>query len=77
MLIQTRCARVTGPLTYLNGSGRKQNVPLGPCLVEVMGGRFADVIWGTRGQRSVAFPLEDIEAAQHHGHLEFIPGAPA
>ncbi len=76
MDILTRCGRITGPVTYFNGSGRQQRIPLGPCLVEVLGGRFVDVVWGTRGQSSVAFTIEEIEAAQHQGHLEFIPGTP-
>jgi hypothetical protein len=28
-----------------------------------------DIIWGTHGERCVALPVEEIEAAQTHGHL--------
>ncbi len=65
----THRARITGPIAYLSGSGRKQNIPIGPCLVERLGGRSIDIIWGTRGQSSVALPVEEIEAAQDQGHL--------
>ncbi|MCV2359121.1 hypothetical protein LNV08_09045 [Paucibacter sp. TC2R-5] len=69
MNITTHRARITGPVSYTAGRGRKQNIPIGPCLVESLGGRSIDIIWGTRGQSSVALPIEDIEAAQDHGHL--------
>jgi len=69
MDITTQRARITGPIPYLAGSGRKQNIPIGPCLVERLGGRSIDIIWGARGQSSVALPIEEIEAAQNHGHL--------
>jgi hypothetical protein len=69
MDIRTHRARIMGPVSYLSGSGRKQNIPIGPCLVERLGGRSIDIIWGARGQSSVALPVEEIEAAQDHGHL--------
>lgn len=69
MDITTHRARITGPVPYLAGSGRKQNIPLGPCLIESLGGRSVDIIWGVRGQSSVALPLEEIQAAKHSGHL--------
>jgi hypothetical protein len=67
--ITTHHARITGPLSYLSGKGRKQTIPVGPCLVECIGGRSIDIIWGERGQRSVALPIEEIQAAPDHGHL--------
>jgi hypothetical protein len=72
MAITTHSARITGPVSYLAGSGRKQRIPIGPCLVENQGGHCIDVIWGVRGQSSVALPIEEIEAAQDHGHLVFL-----
>ena len=42
---------------------------IGPCLVESLGGRSIDIVWGTRGQSSVALPIEEIEAARNDGHL--------
>ena len=69
MDITTHRARITGPVPYRSGSGRKQNIPIGPCLVERLGGRSIDIIWGTRGQSSVALPVAEIEAAQDLGHL--------
>jgi hypothetical protein len=69
MDITTHRARITGPVSYLSGSGRKQNIPVGPCLVDSVGGRSIDVIWGERGQSSVALPIEEIQAARDHGYL--------
>ncbi len=69
MNISTHRARITGPVPYLSGSGRRQNIPIGPCMVECAGGRSVDIVWGTRGQSSVALPVEEIEAAQDQGHL--------
>ncbi len=69
MDITTHRARITGPVSYRSASGRKQNIPIGPCLVESRGVRLIDIIWGTRGQSSVALPVEEVEAAQDHGHL--------
>ena len=69
MDITTHRARIVGPVTYRAGTGRRQNIPIGPCLVESIGGRSIDIVWGTRGQSSVALPVEEIEAAQDHGHL--------
>lgn len=69
MLIKTHRARITGPVSYLAGTGRKQHIPIGPCLVESLGGQLMDIIWGAQGQRSVALPVEEVEAAQHQGNL--------
>jgi hypothetical protein len=69
MAITTHRARIVGPVSYRAGSGRMHSIPIGPCLVESLGGRSIDIIWGARGQSSVALPVEDIEAAQEHGHL--------
>jgi hypothetical protein len=69
MDISTHRARITGPVPYLAGSGRKQNIPIGPCLIESLGGRNVDIIWGVRGQSSAALPIEEIEAAKDLGHL--------
>jgi hypothetical protein len=69
MEFTTHCARVTGPVAYLGGSGLKQNIPIGPCLLESIGGRSIDIVWGERGQNVVALPVEEIESAQEHGHL--------
>jgi hypothetical protein len=68
-IFSTHRARITGPVTYVSGNGRKQNIPIGPCLVECLAGRSIDIIWGQRGQSSVALPFETIEAAQDLGNL--------
>lgn len=65
----THRARVTGPIAYASGSGRTQHIPIGPCLVEQFGGQSIDIVWGSRGQSSVALPTAVIEAAQDQGHL--------
>ena len=44
-------------------------IPIGPCLVETQDGRSTDIIRGAQGQRSVALPVEEIEAARDEGHL--------
>lgn len=62
-------ARITGRLTYLSRTGRRQVIPVGPCLVEVLGGRSLDIICGVSGQRSAALSIEEIRAAQDLGHL--------
>jgi hypothetical protein len=69
MEITTHRARITGPIPYSVGSGRVQNIPKGPCLIECLGGRNVDVIWGARGQSSAALPIEEINAAKDLGHL--------
>ena len=69
MDITTHRARIVGPVSYRAGTGRKQNIPIGPCLLEGLGGRSVDIIWGARGQSSVSLPAEEIETAQEHGNL--------
>jgi hypothetical protein len=39
MNITTHRARITGPISYGEDNGRKQSIPIGPCLVECSGGR--------------------------------------
>ena len=62
-------ARITGPISYQVDQGRQRNIPIGPCLVESLGGPSIDVIWGERGQSSVALPVEEIRAARARGDL--------
>ena len=69
MQFTTHHARITGPVSYRAGSGRQQHIPVGPCLLESLGGRSIDIIWGARGQSSVALTIEQIKAARDHGHL--------
>jgi len=69
MDMTTHRAPITSPVPYRGGTGRMQNIPIGPCLVETTDGQSIDIIWGARGQRSVALPVEEIAAAQDHGHL--------
>jgi hypothetical protein len=72
MEFTTHRARITGPVCYLAGSGRMQNIPIGPCLVEILGGASIDIVWGTRGQSCVALPVEVVETAKGQGHLVII-----
>jgi len=47
MNITTRSARITDLGPFLVGPGRKQNIPIEPCLIEAVGGRSSvDIIWG-------------------------------
>ena len=69
MTITTHSACITGPVPYRAASGHKGNIPLGPCLLERLDNQWIDIVWGARGQRSAALAVEDIEAAQQHGHL--------
>ena len=69
MDLTTHHARITGPVPYRAGSGRQQNIPIGPCLIQRLGGLSIDVIWGARGQSSVALPIEEVKAAWDQGHL--------
>lgn len=62
-------ARIVGPVAYRSGSGRMQNIPIGPCLVEAFGGPSVDVIWGKRGQSSVALSVEALQSARDEGRL--------
>jgi hypothetical protein len=65
----TRQARITGPVPYRSGSGRQMNIPIGPCLLEGLDSPRVDIIWGTRGQSSVALTIAEVLAAREHGHL--------
>lgn len=69
MNMTTHRARILAPVSYRAASGRKQKIPIGPCLVESLGARQIDIIWGTRGQSSASLPVEDIKSAQDLGHL--------
>jgi hypothetical protein len=69
MAVTTHSARITGPVVYLVEDGRPQHIPLGPCLVEQVGERMIDIIWGLHGQRSAVLPWEVIEEAQDCGNL--------
>jgi hypothetical protein len=69
MAFTTHMARITGPVTYMAASGKQLNIPLGPCMVEQGGGALVDVIWGAKGQNSVAMPLQALESAESSGHL--------
>lgn len=69
MSITTHTGRITGPVTYLSANGRKVNIPLGPCVVERVEGAFIDIVWGSRGQNSVALPSQAVKEAQDSGHL--------
>jgi hypothetical protein len=69
MEVTTHPARIVGPVVYRGGTGRRQKIPLGPCLVETVDGQSIEVVWGARGERSASLPLEEVAAARHLGHL--------
>ena len=68
MEITTHRARIIGPIAYQTASGRKQSIPIGPCLIESRGDRSIEIIWGASGQSSVALTLEEIKAAGDIGN---------
>ena len=65
----THSGRITGPLHYLGAGGSEALIPLGPCLVEQLGGRSVDIFWGESGDRTAALTFETLEAAEDRGHL--------
>lgn len=65
----THRGRITGLVSYRSDTGREQSIPIGPCLFESIDGRSVDIVWGARGQSSVALPIEEIQAARDQGHL--------
>lgn len=65
----THSARITGPVAYVAGDGDRDNIPLGPCLVEHADDGSVAIIWGASGQRSAALPAAAINAAQDDGNL--------
>ena len=69
MVATTHNARITGPVPYATLDGKSRTIPVGPCLVEQMDARLVDIIWGRNGERSVALPLEQVEAAKDSGRL--------
>jgi len=69
MDLTTHSARIIDPDSYRLDTNRLQNIPTGPCLVESLNGRLIDIIWGTRGQNSVALPIEMIKATHDDRHL--------
>ena len=69
MDITTHRARITGPVSYRAKGGPLQHIPIGPCLVESLGDRTIDIVWGAQGQRSAELTIEAMTAAQDHGHL--------
>lgn len=62
-------ARITRPISYRTDAGRAQTIPIGPCLVQSIDGRSMDIVWGARGQSSVALTVDVIEAAEDNGNL--------
>jgi len=69
MSITTHSARITSPVSYLAAGGQRQQIPMGPCLVESEGGPSVDIIWGEQGQSSAALPIEALKAAWATGTL--------
>ena len=65
----THSARITSPLSYRAETGRMHNIPVGPCLIERLNVTAITIIWGERGQRSVALTLEEVTTAHEQGFL--------
>ena len=65
----THTARVTGPIHFVARDGRADTIPVGPCLVEQIDGRIADIVWGQHGEESAMLPMEEVETAEQTGRL--------
>jgi hypothetical protein len=65
----THTARVTGPVRYVNPQGKTDTLPLGPCLVEQVDEKLADIIWGHAGEESAVVPMKVVETAEMNGDL--------
>lgn len=68
-LHSTHTARVTGPITFVSPNGRKQTIPIGPCLLEELDGDCVDLVWGPAGDRSAVMPSVEAERAEREGKL--------
>lgn len=68
-MTSTHTARITSPVSYRAGTGRRHHIPIGPCLIEPMNERCVDVIWGRRGERSAVLGIDEMKAAQDRGNL--------
>lgn len=69
MDIYSRPARIAGPIAYRGLDGRRRHIPCGPCLVELLPDRRIAIIWGPRGQRSIALPSAEVRSARAEGCL--------
>lgn len=65
----THSARVITPMPYVALGGRTQKIPAGPVLIESMGKRSIDIVWGADGQNFVSLPIEVVETARDDGKL--------
>ncbi len=64
------CAgRITGPVPYVARNGGRQNIPLGPCVIEQSAGPNVDIVWGRNGQYSTELPIQVIKDAAESGNL--------
>ncbi len=69
MFHSTHSARIVGPIPYAKAEGKNGTIPLGPCMIEQLDARSFAIVWGARGQSSVALKIEDIKAAADTGNL--------
>jgi hypothetical protein len=75
MALTTHMARITGPVAYLGASGKRLNIPLGPCMVEQGDGEQVGIIWGATGQNCTVLPLQELTSAENSGHLVLLDEA--
>lgn len=61
--------RITGPVHYLGEGARDSLIPMGPCLVEQLDGRWVDIFWGESGDETAALSCEAIRVAEDSGNL--------
>jgi hypothetical protein len=64
-----RSARIAGPVSFEAAGGTIRDLPLGPCLIERLDPKRAEIIWGTAGEYSAVLPLEALVSAERRGSL--------
>ena len=62
-------ARITGPIAYTTSEGKTKKIPLGPCMLEQSGASDVDIVWGSKGESSAAFTVQEMKSATELGHL--------
>jgi len=62
-------ARITGPVSYTTSEGKVHEIPVGPCMVEQVGARAAEIVWGSKGENSAALSVDEVKVAADLGNL--------
>lgn len=65
----THNARITTPIRYRGTDGMESDIPVGPCLVERLGGETVDICWGDLGDNTAVMTFDALRAAKDCGEL--------